>query len=112
MSTDEDTRTQLQQDALLVALRALSNSHRLAILQWLRDPVLNFEEQKVDATHFGVCVSSIRKRCGVSQSTASQFMATLADAGLVQTTRIGQWTYFARNEGAIEQLKTSLATAL
>lgn len=108
MSTNKDTEIQLQQDELLLALRALSNPHRLAILQWLREPVLNFEEQKIDAAHFGVCVSSIRKRCGVSQSTASQFMATLADAGLVRTTRIGQWTYFARNEDAVEQLKASL----
>ncbi|WP_235560561.1 ArsR/SmtB family transcription factor [Microbacterium sp. Leaf179] len=112
MSTHEDTKAELPQDDMLVALRALSNPHRLAILQWLREPVVNFEEQKVDATHFGVCVSSIRKRCEISQSTASQFMATLADAGLVQTTRVGQWTYFARNEDAIERLKASLDSAL
>ncbi|WP_200936111.1 ArsR/SmtB family transcription factor [Microbacterium sp. Leaf151] len=112
MSIHEDTKAELPQDDMLVALRALSNPHRLAILQWLRDPVSNFEEQKVDATHFGVCVSSIRKRCEISQSTASQFMATLADAGLVQTTRVGQWTYFARNEDAIERLKATLDSAL
>ena len=112
MPTDENPGTQLQQDELLAALRALSNPHRLAILQWLRDPVKNFEEQKVDATRYGVCVSSIRKRCEVSQSTASQFMATLADADLVQTTRIGQWTYFARNEGAIDRFRAYVATSL
>lgn len=112
MTTLKHPGTEPQQDDLLLVLRALSNPHRLAILQWLKDPVLNFEEQKVDATSFGVCVSSIRKRCEISQSTASQFMATLADAGLVQTTRIGQWTYFARNEDAIERLKISLGTVL
>lgn len=112
MTTNEDPGIQLQHDELLAALRALSNPHRLAILQWLRDPVTNFEEQKVDATRYGVCVSSIRKRCEVSQSTASQFMATLSDAGLVQTTRIGQWTYFARNEDAIDRFRSSLATDL
>ena len=93
-------------------LRALSNPHRLAIIQWLRDPVANFEEQKVDAALYGVCVSSIRKRCEVSQSTASQFMATLSDAGLVKTTRIGQWTYFARNEATISRFRSAVATDL
>ncbi|WP_231686095.1 ArsR/SmtB family transcription factor [Arthrobacter sp. ZBG10] len=112
MTTHEESGIQLQQDELLAALRALSNPHRLAILQWLRDPVANFEEQKVDATRYGVCVSSIRKRCEVSQSTASQFMATLSDAGLVQTTRIGQWTYFARDEDAIARFRSSVATDL
>jgi len=39
-------------------------------------------------------------------------MATLADADLVQTTRIGQWTYFARNEAAIDRFRSSVATSL
>ena len=108
----DDPSNQSGQEALLAVLRALSNPHRLAIVQWLRDPLANFEEQKVDATRYGVCVSSIRKRCEVSQSTASQFMATLADANLVQTTRIGQWTYFGRNEATIDRFRSAVSTDL
>lgn len=60
----------------------------------------------------GVCVKQIQQKAGISQSTASQFMAVLQRAGLVECTRIGQWTYYRRNDGRIVMLPELLRTTL
>ncbi|MCL7163921.1 helix-turn-helix domain-containing protein, partial [Escherichia coli] len=41
---------------------------------------------------------------GLSQSTVSDYLATLQRAGLVEATRIGSWTYYKRNEATISAL--------
>jgi len=52
------------------------------------------------------------EKAGISQSTASQFMAVLQRAGLVGSTRIGQWTYYRRNEARIAALPELVGTSL
>ncbi|HBD37821.1 MAG TPA: transcriptional regulator, partial [Cupriavidus sp.] len=37
-------------------------------------------------------------------STVSTHLSILQRAGLVETSRVGQWTYYRRNEKAIAQL--------
>ncbi|MEV5753764.1 metalloregulator ArsR/SmtB family transcription factor [Actinoallomurus sp. NPDC052308] len=91
-------------DALLEVFKALSNPTRLAIMGWLRDPTAHFESQPYSIEEAGVCVKQIQEKAGVSQSTASQFMVVLQRAGLVESTRIGQWTYYRRNEDLISRL--------
>lgn len=84
--------------------KALSNENRLQILQWLDDPTENFPPQEhEDIEEVGVCVDFIRQKAGVSQSTTSQYMAKLRDADLVTSERIGQWTYYQRNEETIRR---------
>jgi len=56
--------------------QALSNPTRLAILEWLREPD-SFPPQDYPAAEVGVCLKHIQARAGVSQSTASQYMAVL-----------------------------------
>ncbi|WP_441973683.1 ArsR/SmtB family transcription factor [Paenibacillus sp. 2KB_20] len=41
---------------------------------------------------------------GLSQSTVSDYLATLQRVGLVEVRRIGQWTYYKRNEATISAL--------
>jgi len=85
-------------------LKALSNENRLQILQWLDNPSDNFPPQEQeDIEEVGVCVDFIRQKAGVSQSTTSQYLSKLQDAGLVTSERIGQWTYYQRNEETIQQ---------
>ena len=91
-------------------LKALSNETRLQILEWLADPRRSFGSQEVgDFDEDGVCVSLIQRKSGLSQSTTSQFLAVLARAGLVRAKRIGQWTYFKRDEEAIRRFSAALA---
>jgi len=87
--------------------KALSNQVRVDILNWLKDPESHFPPHKeVDGFEFGVCLVFIKDKTGLSQSTISQYMAQLQEAGLVQATRIGKWTYFKRDQKAIENFSS------
>lgn len=99
--------------ALHQALKAVANPTRLQILHWLEEPRESFGRQEVgDFETDGVCVSLIQKKAGLSQSTTSAYLATLARAGLVDVKRIGQWTYYRRNNAAIGRFLDRLAGAL
>jgi len=82
-------------------LAALNNPIRRRILEWLKDRT-NFppalpEHADVD----GVCVAYIQEKAGLSQSTISNYMGLLKQAGLVVSERHGQWTFYRRDEAAI-----------
>jgi DNA-binding transcriptional ArsR family regulator len=95
---------------LNAVLKALSNETRLQILEWLATPRASFGAQEVgDIDEDGVCVSLIQKKSGLSQSTTSHFLAILTRAGLVRSKRIGQWTFFKRDEEAIRRFTAALA---
>lgn len=96
---------------LVAVFKALGHPTRLAILGWLKEPE-SFPPQDQPADEVGVCLKHIQARAEVSQSTASQFMATLQRAGLVTCTRIGQWSHYSRNENAIEDLSRKVALTL
>ena len=90
---------------LLEIFKALSNRTRLDIVKGLKDPAKNFPPQdEGDVNTVGICVSSIQEGVGLSQSTVSDYLATLQRAGLVEARRIGQWTYSKRNEATIRAL--------
>jgi ArsR family transcriptional regulator len=97
---------------LVEVFKALSNPKRLQIMGWLRDPARHFEEQADPMDEVGVCVKQIQAKAGVSQSTASQFMSVLQGAGLVESTRIGPWTYYRRNDARIAALPGLLEAEL
>jgi ArsR family transcriptional regulator len=108
MAADTETRT----DDLLDVLKALSNPKRLQIMSWLRDPTAHFDAQADPIEEVGVCVKQIQERAGVSQSTASEFMSVLQRAGLVESTRIGPWTYYRRNDTKVDALPDLLGSRL
>lgn len=84
--------------------KALSNKTRLQILNWLKNPELNFPEQAVCGYANGVCVGQIQQKAGLTQSTISEYLSALQRVGLVKATRAGQWTYYQRNEEAFAAL--------
>ncbi|MNQ90511.1 Helix-turn-helix domain protein [compost metagenome] len=92
--------------------KALGNKNRLQILNWLNSP----EEHFVDYVpacgdvDVGVCVGYIQKKSGLTQSTISEYLAVLNRVGLVSATRIGQWTYYKRNEQTIAALGNLMDT--
>jgi DNA-binding transcriptional ArsR family regulator len=93
---------------LVAAFKALGHPTRLAILGWLKDPE-SFPPQDRPAAEVGVCLKHIQARAGVSQSTASQFMATLQRAGLVTCTRVGQFSHYKRDDDALTALGRSIS---
>ncbi len=93
----------------MLILKALANPIRLQILNWLREPQRYFSDQEVGNLDVdGVCVSVIQRRVNLSQSTVSQYLTELQRAGLVQSKRIGQWTYYRRDEAGIRQFLDEL----
>lgn len=93
--------------------KVLGNKTRLNILLWLKDPENKFDPQHLsiaDDFKGGVCVSSIRKAAGLSQSTISEFLSILQEAKLVESKSIGQYTYFRRNEETINEIKKWMKT--
>jgi DNA-binding transcriptional ArsR family regulator len=92
--------------ATIEVLRALASPKRLQILDWLRDPVAHFPPQRDgDLVDDGVCVVFIADKLGVAQPTATTHLQALARAGLVVPKRIGQWTFYKRDEQAIGTFK-------
>ena len=88
----------------LEIFKALSNKTRLDILSWLKEPETSFPDQEPVGFKHGVCVGQIQQKAGITQSTVSEYLAILQRAGLVKSTRVGQWTYYQRNEEAFKAL--------
>lgn len=93
---------------LTPVLRALSNERRLLILRWLRNPRAQFRKQADgDLVNDGVCGILIAEKLGVSHPTLSEHMKILQQAGLVTSKRIKSWTFYRRNEAAIDAAKAA-----
>ncbi len=99
--------------AVAEVFRALASPKRLQILKWLRDPVANFPPQRDgDLVDDGVCVIFIADKLGVTQPTATAHLQALARARLVTSKRVGQWTFYKRDEAAIRTFKGQLRDEL
>ena len=93
--------------------KVLSNSTRVNILRWLKEPEKNFPPHQ-DIDHFddGVCVGYIQEKAGLSQSTVSTYLTSMQQADLVIPTRHGKWTYYRRNEKVIQEYIDALKEEL
>jgi len=89
-------------------LKALANPVRLEILNWLKEPEKHFREQHM-SLEMGVCAGQF-ERCGLSQSTVSGHLSVLTKAGLIVPQRVGQWTFYKRDEKAISAFLAALST--
>lgn len=93
--------------------KALANESRLQILRWMREPDKYFGAAPNGQCRAGrVCVGEIQKKLGLSQSTASQYLAQLQQAGLVEARRCGQWTFYVRNEKTLKAVGAFLQREL
>ena len=94
------------------AIAALNNPVRRKILAWLKDrsnfPPAMPEHADLD----GVCVAYIQEKARLSQSTISTYMNHLKDAGLVRSERHGQWTFYRRDEDAIQEFLNTIKQEL
>ncbi len=60
----------------------------------------------------GFCVLFIADKLGVAQPTATGHLQALARAGLVTSKRVGQWTFYKRDEAAIRDFTRQLGDQL
>jgi len=94
-------------------LAALASPRRLQILEWLKDPRAHFPPQRDgDLVEDGVCVVFIAEKLGVAQPTATTHLQALSRAGLVTAKRVGQWTFYRRDEQAISRFKDRIRDEL
>lgn len=91
-------------------LKALAHPARVEMLVWLKDPQAHFEAQ-TQSFDVGVRAGQF-ERCGLSQSTVSAHLATLQRAGLLCSTRIGQWVFYRRDEETISAFLNTLNASL
>src|SRR6202020_3382504 len=97
----------------ITVLAALASPKRLQVLQWLKDPRAHFPPQRDgDLVDDGVCVVFIADKLGAAQPTATAHLQALARAGLVTSKRVGQWTFYKRDEAAIGAFKRQLREGL
>lgn len=97
--------------------KALSNETRLNILQWLKEPEKYFPNNgahlpKEERYERGVCVGEIQEKANASQSTVSHYLNMMQKAGLLESVRYGQWTYYKRNEEVIRQIAQYFETEI
>jgi ArsR family transcriptional regulator len=57
-------------------------------------------------------VSSIQAGQGLAFSTTSKYLADLARVGLITVKRAGRWSYYRRDEGAIQALAKRMSIEL
>ncbi len=94
------------------SLSALNNPVRRQILEWLKDrgnfPPALPEHADVE----GVCVGYIQEKAKLSQSTISNYMGLLKQAGFVVAERHGQWTFYRRHEENIRAFLSAVEDEL
>jgi ArsR family transcriptional regulator len=100
-------------DDVETALRALASDRRLLILEWLKHPKAHFRAQvDGDLVTDGVCGVLIAEKLAVSQPTVSEHLKILAQAGLLSSRRIKQWTFYKRDEARIAKLKRAIVAKI
>lgn len=87
-------------------LKALASARRIQILEWLKNPVANFPVQEHgDPVEHGACNLFITDKLGVTQPAASRHLKVLTEARLLIATSRKGWTYYRRNEEALDVAK-------
>jgi len=100
-------------DMRLRLLKAAASPVRLAILEYLKRPAEHFPPQvDGDFDVDGVCADFIRDRLGIAAATASRHLTLLAQAGLLIATRKKGWTFYRRDENAIQNFAERLQSSL
>lgn len=99
--------TTLPTSPLTETFKALANEHRLQMLIWLNNPAEHFPDFVAEYTEMQtggwICVGKIAEKAGLAQSVVSGYLNTLKSVGLVESQRMGKWTYYrvapnAKNE--------------
>ncbi len=97
----------------LKALKAPASPVRLRILGYLKRPADHFPPQvDGDFRTDGVFADYIRDKLGIAAATASRHLTLLTDSGLLIPTRKKGWTFYRRNEVAIDRFTRQLHTQL
>lgn len=86
--------------------KTLGNDVRYQILLWLKDPATHFGAAalRCGETGFdgGVCVGVIADKSGLAQSVISSYLGSLQQTGLIESKRLGKWTYYRYHPNGVQ----------
>ncbi|MBW1251702.1 helix-turn-helix transcriptional regulator [Pantoea allii] len=96
------------------AIKLLANPTRVAVLKWLKNPDEAFADyaQLYPFDQYGVCASLIQDKAGLSQPATSLCLKALHDAGLLEASKVGKWTYYRRREQAVYEMNEAIIKSL
>ena len=89
---------------LVTQLKILADPTRLAILEFLREPV-----QSCCSRDDGVCGCDLETFLGLTQPTVSHHMKQLVEAGFVTAEKRGRWVYYELNPKAFAGIRDRLS---
>lgn len=92
-------------DDLAAKLKILADPTRLAILEFLREPV-----QNCCSRNDGVCACDLETFLGLTQPTVSHHMKQLVEAGFITAEKRGRWVYYALAPEAFTEVIAALST--
>jgi ArsR family transcriptional regulator len=91
---------------------ALGNETRYQIVMSLRKKSINTCCDKIEYHESGGSVTDMVKTTGLAQSTISQHLKVLENAGIISREKRGSWTCFFLNEPLIQDFLSQLESQL
>ncbi|MHB1392916.1 MAG: ArsR/SmtB family transcription factor [Clostridia bacterium] len=91
---------------------ALGNEVRYQIVKSLKNRSIHTCCNKIDYYENGICVGDVVNTTGLAQSTISQHIKVLFEAGIILKEKRGQWTYFCLNNEIIDEFVKGLSEDL
>ena len=94
-------------EELVEVFKALADPTRFAILGLL-EKKSSSRCGPVEVGESGLCACDVESAVGLSQAAVSHHMGILRRAGLVTAQKRGRWTFYRRNDRAIESVARAL----
>jgi DNA-binding transcriptional ArsR family regulator len=86
----------------------LGNERRLQILEWLKKPKQHFPPRR--RSREGRCLRPPdRAQVARHQPAITEHLKILSQAGFLKSKRIKKWTFYKRDEKAINTIKRSIS---
>jgi ArsR family transcriptional regulator, arsenate/arsenite/antimonite-responsive transcriptional repressor len=91
---------------------ALGNETRYQIVKAMKDRTIGTCCDRIQYFEAAISVADVVTTTGLAQSTVSQHLAVLEQAGVIQREKRGQWTCFSLNKALLEEFNRELHEAL
>lgn len=88
---------------------ALGNETRYLIVQSMRNKTIETCCDQIEFFENGVSVGDVVKMAGLAQSTVSQHLRVLENAGIIKREKRGVWTCFFLNELLLQECLHKMA---
>ncbi len=91
---------------------ALGNETRFLIVKALKDKTIGTCCDKIEYFENGISVSDVVASTGLAQSTVSQHLAVLEQAGIIMREKRSQWTCFFLNLPMLQEFCAEIHISL